>query len=196
MIRASYCQHLQYVNRDFNGKIAENPYWGDKRSMTKTKDILARIDNGSDQLQDRYLLLNKNGELELIRSEDENFNTHLPRTLINDAYTFETLEEIYWQPHAKHLHAHLHPPESHEMAFYMIQRYILPVIRDLEIIQCGLEQALERVPKNKNRVQKAMRCLFERIFCDLQKAKEDIYKSVENDSYIKSVPTTCHALSA
>ena len=152
--------------------------------MTTTKNILVRIDNGSDQLRDRYLLLNQKGQLELIRSEDENFNTHLPITFINDAYTFDTLEEIYWQPHAKSLHAHLHPPESHEMAFYMIQRYIVPVIRDLEIIQCGLEQSLENMPKNQKSVKKAMRCLFDGMFYDLQKAKEDIYKSVENDSYI------------
>ena len=164
--------------------------------MTSTKNVLARIDNGSDQLQDRYLLLNKNGQLELIRSEDENFNTHLPATFITDAYTFETLEEIYWQPHAKNLHAHLHPPESHEMAFYMIQRYILPVIRDLEIIQCGLEQALERIPKNKKSVQKAMQHLFDGHFYHLKKAKEDIYKSVENDSYIKSAPTAWRAARA
>ena len=164
--------------------------------MTTSKDVLARIDNGADRHQDRYLLLNKNGQLALIRADDENFNTHLAVTFINDTYTFDTLEEIYWQPHAKNLHAHLHPPESHEMAFYMIQRYILPVIRDLEIIQCGLEQSLERVPENQKLVKKAIRYLFDKMFADLQKAKEDIYKSVENDSYIKPTNTTYRSVRA
>lgn len=144
-------------------------------------NTIARFEDGSSRPPDRYLLLTKSGELELIRNDNENFNSHQPDVCFKDSYLFETLEDIYWQPAASNLCAHLHPPTSEEMAFFMVQRYIIPVMRDLEIIQCGVEQALTNSSVTKPRVSKAVGAMFDALFYDLEKARGRIYRSVEAD---------------
>lgn len=148
--------------------------------------VIARFDNGAEKPPDRYLLLTKTGELLLIRADDRDFNTHTPEICFSDSYIFETLEDIYWQPKASNLCAHLHPPTSYEMAVFMVQRYIIPVMRDLEIIQCGLEQAIKNDPGHKPMVSKAARSMFDLRFHGLEKARALIYKSVEPEKPVAS----------
>lgn len=149
--------------------------------------IVARFEDGSEQTPDRYILLTHNGELQLIRNDNPEFGQHTPEVCFQDSYIFETLEDIYWQPKASNLCAHLHPPTSSDMAHFMVQRYIIPVMRDMEIIQCGLERAVKQHPNSKPRVSKATRVLFDRLFHELEVAKANINKSVEPQKAVANI---------
>lgn len=149
-----------------------------KPKIKKNKKLVAVFCAADKSEQNRFLTLSASGELELIRSDEDvsDIINHINNREISfkDSYLFETLEDLYWQPKAANLCAHLHPPTSPEMAAFMVQRYIIPVMRDLEIIQCGIGQVLKNTSASKQPVLKAMGNYFTKRITELEKAKAGI----------------------
>lgn len=150
------------------------------KSKKNNKTVALFYAQGS-QEQNRYLCLSTSGKLSLVRSDEDSFGTHSQEICFKDSYLFETLEDLYWQPKAGNLCAHLHPPTSPEMAAFMVQRYIIPVMRDLEIIQCGLTQALKSKEETRPKVLKAATLLFETRFYKLEEAKAGIFNAAKRE---------------
>ena len=153
------------------------------RHMTLKKArniVIAQFESPSNETGGKILTLTSRGELKLYENSDHLLDEGIKANhCIKDAYLFETLEDIYWQPSPNSLCAHLHPPTSKEMAHFLVQQYVIPVMRDLEIMQCGLEKALKQ--SNQPKITKALHALFNTLFQDLEKAQKDVHKSVEND---------------
>ena len=153
-------------------------------TLKKAKNaVIAQFKSPSSEAGCRILTLTSRGELKLYENSDRLLDEGINANhCIQDAYLFETLEDIYWQPSPHSLCAHLHPPTSNEMAHFLVQQYVIPVMRDLEIMQCGLEKALKT--SNHPKTTKALQALFKTLYQDLEKAQKTVHKSVENDRYL------------
>jgi len=97
--------------------------------------------NNNGYIDDHALAIDAAGNSAFIRWEELNIP---PENIIADAYLYEALSDLHDTASNAYGLYHLQPASTPEIADFLVQMHITPLLRDLEIIEYGILQALQR----------------------------------------------------
>ncbi len=117
--------------------------------------------------QEFILLLNAQGGALLQQEEISK-----PPLLINDAYLFQTFDELHNNFRNTHEIESLQPATTPAMVDFLIQSHILPLKRDLEVVEFGIKSALKKHKEINKQAEKAVSLFLKHQFGILEKAEK------------------------
>ena len=94
--------------------------------------------------------------------------------IISDAYLLEALSDVHDSSSTSFGLYHLQPASSPEIADFLVQAHILPLLRDLEIIEHGVAQALDRHDFDDSKSALAVNMFFKQRFDAIKKIETRI----------------------
>lgn len=94
--------------------------------------------------------------------------------VVSDAYLLEALSELHDNASTSFGLYHLQPASSVEIADFLVQAHIIPLLRDLEIIEYGVRQAMQRHDFSESRGDVAVSMFFKQRFDAIKKIEQRI----------------------
>lgn len=127
--------------------------------------------NNTGYIDDYALALDKAGNSAFIRWQDLNL---AEENIISDAYLYEVFSDLHDTASNAYGLYHLQPASTPEIADFLVQMHIIPLLRDLEIIEHGVSQALQRHDTAHNKASELTHLFFQQRFKAIRKIETRI----------------------
>lgn len=127
--------------------------------------------NNTGYLDDYAFVLDKAGNSSFIPWDDLELDQ---KHIISDAYLLESLTELHDNASTSFGLYHLQPASTPEIADFLVQSHIIPLLRDLEIIEHGVRQAMQQHDFSASRGDVAISMFFKQRFDAIKKIESRI----------------------
>lgn len=130
-----------------------------------------RNNKNTTYIDDYAFVLDKAGNSAFVRWDELNLEQE---KVISDAYLLEALSDLHDNAGTSFGLYHLQPASTPEIADFLVQTHIIPLQRDLEIIEQGVKQALERHDTKANKADVHVNKFFKQRFDAIHKIEKRI----------------------
>lgn len=127
--------------------------------------------NNSEYMDDFAFVLDKTGHSSFVPWSELELDT---KNIVSDAYLLEALSELHDNASTSFGLYHLQPASTPEIADFLVQAHIIPLLRDLEIIEHGVMQAMQRHDFSESRGDVAISMFFKQRFDAIKKIEQRI----------------------